>query len=121
MPPPLIQCVINQEMNHIKELKSSIFRILSVGALLLILIGIIDYIGVNVINRNGLVFTLHCYSYGTSFWIATLCFAAILCKAKYFSNPLIIITVALISGGLWWGITFCFLMMGFHSTIGGTY
>ena len=96
-----------------------------IGLILLFILAIIDFIGVRVIDRNGLVFEIHCYSFGLTFWFASVIFSFTLYKLKLFKK--IFLNIALCSllglllGGIWWLLAYVFLMMGFHGTIGGWY
>ena len=89
--------------------------------MLLFIIAAIDIIGVRIINRNGLVFEIHCYSMGFTFWFASVVFTFALYKLKLFKKKILNILLGLLLGGIWWLFAFMFLMMGFHGTIGGWY
>lgn len=93
----------------------------SIGLILLIVIAIIDYIGVKIIGYNGLVFQIHCYSYGLTFWLASVIFSYALYKLQLIKKNFNIIFIGVILGGIWWLLTFWFLMAGFHGAIGGWY
>mgnify|MGYP001576079618 FL=1 len=84
------------------------------------LILFIDYLGVNVLHKNGLVFQIHCYSYGLTFFIAAIAFAGTIRQVTTISFTLATL-LGTATGGIWWLLTFCILMMGFHSSMGGSY
>ena len=104
-------------------LKHKGFSVLFFGVVWFLLTGVIlfiDYLGVNVLDKNGLVFQIHCYSYGLTFFIASIAFAGTIRRVTNSSFKLAILLGA-IAGGVWWFLTFCMLMMGFHSSMGGWY
>jgi hypothetical protein len=84
------------------------------------LILFIDYLGVNVLNKNGLVFQIHCYSYGLTFFIASIAFVGTIKRVTNSSFKFAIL-LGTVAGGVWWFLTFCILMMGFHGSMGGWY
>ncbi|MCE5340526.1 MAG: hypothetical protein LLF92_05285 [Planctomycetaceae bacterium] len=101
--------------------KYAVLIIGAIGFTLLLIIAAIDIIGVRIINRNGLVFDIHCYSMGITFWLASSIFIITLYKLKLFKKKSINILLGFSLGGFWWLMAFIFLMMGFHSIIGGSY
>ncbi|MEN6385564.1 MAG: hypothetical protein ABFD79_10245 [Phycisphaerales bacterium] len=112
----------NDHINDKKyKIKHSLFVLLAIAFILLLIIAIIDIIGVKTISRDSLVFDIHCYSMGLTFWFASSIFIAALYKLKLFKEITINILLGFLLGGIWWLITFIFLMIGFHSIIGGSY
>ena len=104
-----------------KTIKHPIIILCGIGFIFLIVISIIDYIGVKSIVYNGLAFQIHCYSYGLTFWVASIIFSYALYKLRLIKRNFNIIFVGLILGGIWWLLTLWFLMAGFHGVIGGWY
>ncbi len=107
-------------MQYLKYGGLSVLIFVCIWFLLTCIILFIDYLGVKVLDDNGLVFQIHCYSHGLTFFIASVVFAATI---KRITNSSFILAILLgaIAGGIWWYLTFCILMMGFHSMMGGTY
>ena len=103
------------------KINKAIVALCGIGLILWIVIAVIDYIGVKIIGYNGLVFQVHCYSYGLTFWIASIIFSCTLYKLQFIKKNLNIIFIGLILGGIWWLLTFWVLMAGFHGVIGGWY
>ena len=104
-------------------LKYGRLSVIIFGCMWFLLTGIIlfiDYLGVNVLDNNGLVFQVHCYSYGLTFFVASVVFIATI-KRTTNSSFILAILLGAITGGIWWYATFCMLMMGSHSSMGGTY
>jgi len=104
-------------MRH--KLAVAVTIVLTWGVLTLAMLAI-DYLGVRVLNRNGLVFEVHIYWYGLSafvglaaFWIAVHFFGGV-----PFSLRSVLAVCATTS--VWWFLTFCILMQ-FHGAIGGWY
>jgi len=105
-------------------MESKIIRIIYIPGVTIFLLSVIlfiDYIGVNIVNNNGLVFEIHCYSFGLTFWMTSLIFGLLFYKFEFFSNKTSIIISSLVAGALWWLLTFYVIMNGFHGSIGGTY
>lgn len=77
----------------------------------------VDFIGVRLIDFNGLVFQVLCYWYGIGYFIAATVFGITICF-KNLSYASIMNSLAM--AGLWWLFVF-FLLMWFHGFIGGWY
>jgi len=105
---------------YLKYGRLSIFIFITVWFVLTCLILFIDYLGVNVLHKNGLVFEIHCYSSGLTFFIASIVFAGTIRRVTN-SSFILVILFGAITGGVWWFLTFCLLMMGFHALMGGWY
>jgi hypothetical protein len=104
-------------MDNIKNIWKAfalVWAVLSVAILL------IDYVGVRIIDFNGLVFDVHIYWYCLSLIVAAIMFLS----AFYFATrrrltpETCVISIA-VAGG-WW-LFALFLIMSFHGTIGGKY
>jgi len=78
---------------------------------------LVDYVGVRIIDFNGLVFDVHIYWYCLSLIVATVMFlsAFYLATGRRLSPGTCVISI-----GGWW-LFALFLIMSFHGTIGGRY
>ena len=95
--------------------------ILSLSALFIVLLAamlVIDFIGVRMVDANGLVFQVHCYSYGLSFAVAAGLFLLVLGWCRTEMRIVKRILVSLILAAVWWGITLLAVLQ-FHISIGG--
>ncbi len=81
----------------------------------------VDYVGVRLISRNGLVFDVHIYWCGLSFLIAAIAFPLALYVAggKHLWRGELV--GGLVLAGVWWCFVFWLLMAWFHKAIGGWY
>ncbi|MDD4872173.1 MAG: hypothetical protein PHR77_16580 [Kiritimatiellae bacterium] len=80
----------------------------------------IDYLGVRVLNHNGLVFEVHIYWYGLSAFISLAAFWVAVHWIGQTKLSILSTTVVTIVTVAWWLLTFCMLMMT-HGLIGGWY
>lgn len=79
----------------------------------------LDLVGVKVIDQNGIGFKAHCYSYGSTFIVASAVFTWIYWVSSEKSNLKHQALRGLILGSIWWVISFVALLY-FHGAIGGT-
>ncbi len=79
----------------------------------------VDWFGVHVIDQNGLAFKVHCYSYGSTFWVASA-LASFFYLHKSQKHKAKCILFGLIAGAGWWFVGFEVLFI-FHGVIGGWY
>lgn len=80
---------------------------------------VVDWYGVHVINQNGLAFKVHCYSYGSTFWVASV-IASLFFLNKSPEKKLKVILFGFLVGAGWWFVSFELLYI-FHGVIGGYY
>lgn len=95
--------------------------ILALSALFIALLAtmlIIDFFGVRIVDANGLVFEVHCYSYGLSFAVAAGLFFLVLGWCRSEMRIVKRVLVSLLLAAVWWGITFIGVLQ-FHISIGG--
>ena len=98
-----------------QKILSLIGLLLSALTLCLLVIAI-DFSGVRFLGKNGLAFDIHCYSYGLTFFVATVTFFLFfrkICRAVLAS------VCAALCAAIWWVIAFSVLIL-FHGAIGGT-
>lgn len=95
--------------------KPLIFALLAITAIVLS----IDWVGVRIVNQNGLAFRVHCYSYGSTFALATIISFLFLRRGSQMARAKSSVIGALIAG-VWWLVTFV-LLLYFHGLIGGWY
>ena len=72
----------------------------SIGAVLLTAVLVIDYIGVRVIDDNGLGFNIHIYFFALTFWLSSAVFSFALYRLDL--SIIKSIFFGFILGGVWW-------------------
>lgn len=82
---------------------------------------LIDFLSIKVFNNSSLVFDLHCYSYGITFFISSFLFYQNFSKMFKHKNMTFVFILSCITGFFWWLMTYLLLMGGVHSFLGGTY
>jgi len=87
----------------IKENPKIPLLILALSLCLLVLI--LDLIGVKVLQRNGLAFNVHCYSYGITFIAASTAIAWLYWLSSGKTKLIIQIVKSAILGAVWWVIS----------------
>ena len=92
-----------------------------IWVVLTVVILLLDYLGVRVIDRNGLVFEVHIYWCGLTFLIAAVAFSLPLYVAGGRYLSLAAFVGGLVLAGAWWVFAFWLLMAWFHGAIGGWY
>ncbi|OGV65957.1 MAG: hypothetical protein A2283_04645 [Lentisphaerae bacterium RIFOXYA12_FULL_48_11] len=91
-------------------------RVVSFGFFFLLLVLGIDFVGVRFLGKNGLAFQLHCYTYGTTYWVSLIAIFLLLRFSLRFMPSLLI---AVVTAALWWLVAFV-VLVDFHILIGGT-
>ncbi len=100
-------------------IKNKKISLLIASLVLCVVVLVIDLLGVKVVEHNGLGFKAHCYSYGSTFIVASAVFTWIYWVSSEKNNLKYQAIQGLILGSLWWIISF-FALLYFHGAIGGT-
>jgi len=93
--------------------------LLSVFFAFISLLLVVDWVGVHVVDQNGLAFKVHCYSYGSTYWVASA-LASLFYLHRSPEHKAKSIMFGLLTGAGWWLVGFVVLYI-FHGVIGGRY
>ena len=100
------------------SIKNQKIQISFVALSFCIAILVLDYVGVKVAERNGLAFDVHCYSYGTTFIVASAIYTWLYWLSSGKTKLVQQVFRGAVLGAIWWVLSFVVLLY-FHGTIGG--